>query len=361
MRAPPILALVTDAFGGQGGIAQYNRDLLTALADATGKPIVVVPRHVAEKPAVPHGVQQLYPGRGRISYSLSALTATLSQRPDWIFCGHLYMAPLGALLAKLTGAKLVVQMHGIEAWRRPSRWQRAAVEAADLVLCVSRYTRGAVLGWGAMAPERVLVVPNTVGEIFVPGDTGDLRRAWGLDGKQILLTVGRMDARERYKGHDLVIHALPYLVAAGRDVHYVIFGDGDDAPRLKLLAFDTGVAERVHFKKSAKSDLLVDAYRTADLFVMPSTGEGFGIAFLESMACGTPALGLDVAGARDALAGGELGVLVREADLSDAILRCLAHPKPDPQRLAIEARQRFGRENFTAGVRHAWDRLSEAA
>ncbi len=57
------------------------------------------------------------------------------------------MAPLAALIARLKGAKLVIQTHGIEAWPRPPRLQRAALEAADLVLCVSRYTRaGAVLG-----------------------------------------------------------------------------------------------------------------------------------------------------------------------------------------------------------------------
>ena len=64
---------------------------------------------------------------------------------------------------------MVVQMHGIEAWPRPSRLQRAATEAADLVLCVSRYIRAYVVEWAAVAPERLVVVPATVADGFTPG------------------------------------------------------------------------------------------------------------------------------------------------------------------------------------------------
>ena len=101
---------------------------------------------------------------GRVRYALKALAVSFTRPIDFVFCGHLYMAPLAAAIAWLRGAKLVIQTHGIEAWPRPSRLQRAALEAADLVLCVSRYTRAAVLRWAAIAPERVLVLPNTVEE-----------------------------------------------------------------------------------------------------------------------------------------------------------------------------------------------------
>ena len=157
------------------------------------------------------------------------------------------MAPLAWLIARLKGAKLVVQMHGIEAWPRPSRLQRAAVEAADLIMCVSRYTRACVAGWAAIAPERVVVMPNTVEDAFAPGDGSALRTALGLKDRRVLLTVGRMDSRERYKGHDRVIAAIPDLIAQGHDVVYLIIGEGDDRARLEELARETGVADRVRF------------------------------------------------------------------------------------------------------------------
>jgi phosphatidyl-myo-inositol dimannoside synthase len=354
------LALVTDAFGGRGGIAQYNRDFLQALAEGgVASSITVLPRHAPEPIAAPAAINQIPARPGRFAYAARALLAAFGGRIDVVFCGHLYMAPLAWLIARLKGAKLVVQMHGIEAWPCPSRLRRAAAEAADLVLCVSRHTRACVAGWAAIAPERIVVVSDTVADRFTPGDDRELRAALGLDGKHVLLTVSRMDARERYKGHDRVIAAIPDLVRRGHDVVYVIIGEGDDRACLEQLAQDSGVVERVRFLGGAVQQL-AEVYRMADLFVMPSTGEGFGIAFLEAMASGTPALGLAAAGACDALADGELGTtLSEEDDLPAAVARLLALPKPDPVALSQAVRARFGRPVFRSQLGMALGRLCE--
>ncbi len=357
-----MLAIVTDAFGGRGGIAQYNRDFLGALAETGAvSSITVLPRQAPDLPMLPERIAQTPARPGWIGYSVAALRTALLRPVELVFCGHLFMAPLAALITRLKGAKLIVQTHGIEAWPRPSRAQRAALEAADLVLCVSRHTRSAVLSWAAIAPERVLVVPDTVREAFTPGDGSTQRASLGLEGKRILLTVGRMDARERYKGHDRVIAAISSLVAKGHDICYLVVGEGADRIRLEALARDAGVSERVRFLGRVGLQTLVELYRMADLFVMPSTGEGFGVAFLEAMASGAPALGLDVAGARDALGDGQLGTLVAEDELPGAIACLLAAPTPDSHALAVAARARFGREMFAAGARAALNRLVEAA
>lgn len=357
-----MLALVTDAFGGRGGIAQYNRDFLGAVVNCGAvSSVTVLPRHTLELALQSASIEQLPARPGRISYTYAALTAALSRSVGIVFCGHLYLAPLASLIAWHLKARLVVQMHGLEAWPQPRLHQRTAVECADLVLCVSRYTRARVLSWAAIEPERVIVLPNTVSEAFTPGDASTLRAKWGLEGKRVLLTVGRMDTLERYKGHDLVIRALPQLVAAGHDVIYVVLGDGNDAGRLKSLALGLRVADRVRFMGAVGLETLLGAYRMADLFVMPSTGEGFGIAFIEAMACGTPALGLCVCGARDALGDGELGTIISEAELPGAIMRVLEQPTPNSDALAKSVRDRFGRELFTSNIRLAVERLWKAA
>ena len=356
------LALTTAAFGGRGGIAQYNRDFLTALAGNGGAASISVMVRQGPDPIVLSGSIEQAPARaGQLPYALTAAVAALRRPVDAVFCGHLHMAALAAAIARWNSAKLIVQMHGIEAWRPPSRLRRAAVESADLVLCVSRHTRARVLEWAAIAPERAVVLPNTVGDAFIAGEAQRLRAEMGLSGRRVLLTVGRLDARERYKGQDRVIAAMPALVAEGRDLVYLIAGEGDDEARLRHLAREAGVADRVRFLGAVEPARLASLYRLADLFVMPSTDEGFGIAYLEAMASGTPALGLAAAGAVDALADGELGTLVSESELAAAIARLLEAPGRDGAALSAAVRARFGRPAFAACLGAALGRIGLAA
>jgi phosphatidylinositol alpha-1,6-mannosyltransferase len=353
---------VTDAYGGRGGIAQYNRDFLSVLAEGgTASSIVVLPRWAPDQIASTLRLKQLSPKAGRFNYAFAALFTGLARHLDVVFCGHLHMAPLAAIITRATGAKLIVQLHGIEAWQRPTLLQRATVEAADFVLCVSRYTRARVLAWASMPPEKVLVLPDTVADIFAPGDRSLMRNELGLDGKEVVLTVGRMDFRERYKGHDRVIAALPILIAKGHDPVYLIVGEGDDQSRLERLARDAGITERVRFMGALPQERLAALYRAADLFLMPSSGEGFGIAFLEAMASGTPALGLEVGGAVDPLGDGELGTLATADALTDAVARLLAARKAPAETLSAAVRARFGRAAFAAQLRVTLERIAATA
>lgn len=374
MRRPILLALVTGAWGERGGIAQYNRDFLGALAAAFS--VRILPRHAPEVvTGPPPGAVQAHARAGRWRYALAALRDAIQQRPDIVFCGHLYMAPLAALIARLSRAQLILQTHGIEAWPRPSRLVRWTTEGADLVLAVSRYTRAQLLTWAAIEPERVVVLPNTVSERFTPGDRAAARRRFGLVDQCVLLTVGRIAASERYKGHDRVIEALRALVASGHDIVYLIAGDGDDRPRLAALARAHGVADRVRFLGNVPDEALPDLYRAADLFVMPSTGEGFGIAYVEAMACGTPAIGLGAKGDADALSpmrglqgasGADphgIGAAEIPQDLAFRIARGLAARGPgDSSLVALAVGSRFARQHFDRRARAAVDwRLASGA
>jgi phosphatidylinositol alpha-1,6-mannosyltransferase len=221
------------------------------------------------------------------------------------------MVPLAAWLAKLVGARLWVQVHGIEAWRELSFLHRRAVETAALVTSVSRYTRWRLLEWVGIDPARVKILPNTADRRFRPGPKPDyLLDRHGVRGKKVITTVSRLAGSERYKGHDRVIRILSRIRVDHPEAIYLIVGDGDDRPRLEALAEEYRVQEHVHFSGPVEGKELPDYYRLADLMVMPSTGEGFGIVFLEAMASGVDVIGGNGDGSVDALCDGALGTLV---------------------------------------------------
>jgi len=364
--AGAVLALVTDAFGGHGGIAQYNRDFVTAVARTpdVGR-VDLLPRLSPDLPgALPPKVTQHAPRRGRAAYAVAAWRLATRLQPQCVVCGHIFMAPLAWLIARATGARLVVQTHGVEAWPRPPFLTRRAVESADLIMAVSRDTRARVLDWARIAPERVRVVSNTVAEEFTPGDRRAARAQLGLADTFMLLTVGRLDRRERYKGHDRIIELLGDLARDGLNPRYVIAGDGDDRGRLEALATRLGVGGRVGFLGRTPSADLPALYRAADLFVLASTGEGFGIVLLEALASGTPALALAAGGAPDPLADGELGRLAPKAALQPVLEQAcrdrLADRMPSGEVLSGEVRRRFGRAAFDRRVQLCLEQLEAA-
>ena len=347
------LALVTDAFGSSGGIAQYNRDLIKALAEIPGADrIIVVPRlGDGNGAALPPGVRQLKAQGNRLSYSLTALRAAVMLGPfDFVFCGHLHLAPLAASLASMLGVPLWLQLHGYEAWDGMKRTERWSAERAKLITSVSRYTRRRFLSLAGVDPSCVHVLPNTVDGGLSPGAKSDvLLDRFGLRGKRILLTVSRLDPNERRKGHDRVIETLPAIVAAMPNVVYLIAGHGADRTRLETLAQSLGIADHVVFAGKVAPDELPQLYRLADLFVMPSTQEGFGIVFLEAAASGLRTIGGNADGSIDALADGAVGTAIDPNDaeaLVRAIMNGLEGGGPDPSGV-----DRFRFENFSGHVR----------
>jgi phosphatidylinositol alpha-1,6-mannosyltransferase len=343
------LALVTDAFGGRGGIAQYNRDFLSALG--TARRVEVLPHHDPEEvDAPPANVTQHRARAGRFAFVVAALQLALTCRPKIIFCGHLHLLPLAAPLARITRARLIVQLHGIEAWEPPTKLVTLCVGEATFWMAVSRYTRRRMLAWSNIDPARVRVLPNTLREGYGRSEKPQrLIERYGLEGKRVILTVGRMASTERYKGHDRIIAVLPEVLSHCPQMVYLIVGSGDDASRLEAKARQLGVENRVIFAGQVTGAELSDYFALADAFAMPSTGEGFGIVFLEAARSGLAVIGGDRDGSVDALADGAIGQLVdpgNRRQLVDAIIAALDRTaRVDP--LSVE---RFAFENFSRHV-----------
>ncbi len=349
-----ILALLTDADDAPGGIAQYNRDLLDACARSEACAAIRVCAYTRHPPRVASTrakSRYAWAGSSRARFALTSVWQARRFKPDVVLCGHLHLSPVAAVAARASGATSWLQVHGIDAWSPPEDYRLAQARRAEWITAVSRFTRLRVSEWWSGAPERLRVLPNTVHERFSPG-APDVARlsALGLRDQGYLLTVGRLASGERYKGQDRVLREWPRLSARFPDLVYAIAGDGDDAARLRAIADELGIAERVRFLGQVDGDDLVTLYRGARGFAMPSTGEGFGIAFLEAMACGTPALGLDGDGSRDPLRDGVAGIVCTESGLGEALMALLDPARPRGEDLSKATRAVFGRAPFEARV-----------
>lgn len=352
-----ILALVGDCYGAGGGIARYNQDLFEALA-AGGADLVVLPRHGDSRGlALPRGILQLPAVLGRFRYIVSALSAARRHRPfDVVFCGHVFMAPLAWGIARLLGARYWLQGHGTDIWSTRRGIVRRAIEAADLVTTVSRATRRSLLGWADLAPERARVLPDTVRDMFTPGPKSAALAARLLLGSgPILLTVGRLAASERYKGHEEIFAILPALRARFPGIVHVVAGDGDDRAHLERRARELAGPDAVRFLGFVPDEDLPDLYRLADLYVMPSTQEGFGIVYLEAAACGLRVVGGVGGGSADAIPDERIGITVDPSDgkaLEHAVVRLLDLGRSDGS--AVEP---YRRRQFAATARLLLARL----
>ena len=328
MRA---LLLATDAFGGHGGIALYNRDFLTALCSHPDfSEVIAFPRLMPGEPEpLPAKLTYVTSGLGgKLRYVRAVLGLLLvDRRFDLIVCGHLNLLPLAFLAKVLSRSPLLLAIYGIEAWRPPpSLLVRKLVRRVDAYFSISGVTRQRFLEWAAPRETEGHLLPNAIHlERFGIGPKNpELLRRYGLAGKSVLLTVGRLAAEERYKGVDEVLELMPDLPL---DISYLVVGDGKDRQRLTDKAKALGLADRVIFAGHVPEGEKADHYRIADCFVMPSRGEGFGFVFLEAMACGVPVIGSALDGSREALRDGLLGKLVdpgNRAELLAAVRQALA-------------------------------------
>jgi phosphatidyl-myo-inositol dimannoside synthase len=276
----------------------------------------------------------------KLQFVAHSARETMRFNPDLIICTHLALAPLGGLLARLRLKPYWVVVHGIEAWRPLPSWKRQALYHADRVLATSCFNREQVIRQQRLRPERTSRLPCAVDDRLLsikPDANG--RHSYLGEGRRLVLSVARLAAAERYKGHEVVLRALPSVVAQIPRLAYVIVGDGDDRPRLEELADQLQVRSNVVFTGEVTEAELAALYRFSQVFVLPartvidaseSKGEGFGIVYLEAMAFGLPVIGPNYGAPAEIIQDGETGLLVDPEDpgaVSKALLRLLSAPE----------------------------------
>ncbi|MEM9924390.1 MAG: glycosyltransferase [Cyanobacteria bacterium P01_D01_bin.50] len=289
---------------------------------------------------------------GRAKMTLALLNRLINERPDRVICGHAYLAPLVGTLCQPLGIPYTVMTHGKEVWQPLPKLIQANLQKASQIWTVSRYTREIASTRNNLNPDRIKIFPCAVnGDYFTPGEKpAHLLERYDLGGAKVLMSVTRLWSGDIYKGVDVTIRALSQIGEVFPEVKYLVIGRGDDRPRLAQLAKDLGVQQRVVFAGFVPTEELVEHYRLADAYIMPSQ-EGFGIVYLEAMACGIPVLSGDADGSADPLQDGRLGWRVPHRDRDAVAAACIEILKGDDQRcngewLRKEATELFGIKAF---------------
>lgn len=359
---------IPNLFSLKGGIQVYSTYLLTALKSILpNTPYDTFLMHDQET-QINQASENLdnakfhcagsFPSRIRISfYAAQLVSYALLQRPKLIITTHLNFTPVARLINRFLHIPYWAVAHGIDAWNITDPHLKKALQQADRILAVSHYTRDRLLNEQNLNPQKVVVLPNTFDshQFQIRPKPSALLQKYGISSEQpIILTVARLETSEKYKGYDKVLVALPIIRQAIPNVHYILVGKGGDRPRIQQLITQYQIQDCVTLAGFVPDEELVDYYNLCDVFAMPSKKEGFGIVYLEALACGKPTLGGNQDGATDALCHGTLGALVNPDDV-DEIARTLIqilqghYPNPtiyDPQLLRQKVIKIYGFEQF---------------
>mgnify|MGYP002654456953 CR=1 FL=1 len=358
MKERKVLLLLLTAFSQTGGIEKFNRALINALAN------LQVPLRFRSTVASMYddaadqqysADQPFYGSKGnRIQFVTSAFAKALQQ--DMIILGHLNLALVGVLLKFFSPKKkLVVICHGIEVFTPVSGLKKKVLQQADRILAVSTYTKNQLIEQQQLPAEKITVFPNTIDPFFqLPAAFSKpayLQKRYGIaEDEKVIFTLTRLSSQEGYKGYDTLATVLPKLVEQGVRFKYILAGKADavELARMQALIKDRKLEEHVLLPGFVADEEVIDHYLLADVFAMPSKGEGFGIVYIEAMACGLAVIAGNKDGSTEALQFGQLGTLVDPDDaeeVADALLRVLKQ-EVQPAKVQREMLECFSFERF---------------
>ena len=355
-----------DIFEFKGGIQVYSAFLLEALQNIAPDASYNVFLKHDTRALLPHPFLPetrfhfagKYPLQVRTpAYACQLLSQGLLQSPTLVIATHVNFSVAAYWLKRLGGVPYWIVAHGLESWNIERPALKKALAYADKIISVSDYTRDRLLKEQNLAPEQISLLPNTFDESsFAIADKPEyLLKRYGLQPNQpIILTVGRLDQIDRYKGYDKILRALPKIRTYFPNIHYLLVGSGSDRSRVESLIQQLDLADCVTLTGFVPDSELTDHYNLCDVFAMPSKGEGFGIVYLEALACGKATLGGNQDGALDALCHGKLGALVdpdNGSEIAHTLIQILAgdYPNPiiyQPEKLRQQTIDTFGFENF---------------
>lgn len=248
-------------------------------------------------------------------------------KSDVVILSHINLLVVGFLIKIFSPkTKLVLIAHGIEVWKTLPAWKKYIMKKCDLILPVSKFTKDTMTKLNRFPEEQFRILNNCL-DPFLPKPlyeekSKDLLKRYGFTKDNIILmTLTRLSAKEKFKGHDNVLYALKELINTYKDLRYLLVGKYDNAEkeRLDKLIKELELENIVVFAGFIPDEEIAAHYSLADIYIMPSKKEGFGIVFIEALYYGKPVIAGNKDGSVDALCNGQFGLLIDPDDQNEII------------------------------------------
>jgi glycosyltransferase involved in cell wall biosynthesis len=311
------ILIFTNNYNTIGGVQQYTKNFIKAFEELNQDFKIVLLKK-----------SNLF---YKFLFVIESFLKFIFYKPDLILCNHINFTPLAFFYKKIFKIPYGFIAYGIDVWNLKNY---SGLTNSNFIISLSQYTKNKILENNKNLKISILVINPIVDiERFKILDTKTkVFSQYNLPfNKKIILTICRLAKSEKYKGYDKVIQALPKILEQVKDAVYVLIGDGDDLVDVKKLIEELNFKEKVYLLGAIKNDFIPQILNTADIFIMPSKGEGFGIVFIEALACGVPVIAGNKDASKEALLNGELGILVdpdNVDEIAEAIIKVLKGEAP---------------------------------
>ncbi len=270
-----------------------------------------------------------------IVFFLYGIYIVKARKVDLIYSTLIDVGLSSMIISKLFGTPYFVAIHGMEVTNPrgiSKKWIQLVLRNASALTILANRQRVSLLKLG-VSDEKICLIPEgiDIDKFNLAIRHQEIVSRFDLDGKKIILTVGRLIER---KGHDMVIKSLPRVLDKVPEAIYLIVGIGAEEQNLRELGEGLGLEDKVIFAGFVPDEDVPKYYSASDVFIMPSREigekdiEGFGLVFLEANACGKPVIGGKSGGISDAVADGVSGILVDPLnvdEISQALITLLSN------------------------------------
>jgi phosphatidyl-myo-inositol dimannoside synthase len=273
-----------------------------------------------------------------------------------VILSHINLLVAAWLIKKVSpNTTIILMAHGIEVWKALSKSKLKMLGSCDRIVSVSSFTKNKIIALHQLPAEKCLVLNNCIDPFLQrPSEkkrSASLVQRYNINENDIvLLTLTRLSARDRYKGYGYVLESLVEIVSKYKNIKYILAGgyEASEKEYIDEMVAKFGLQNNVIITGFLAEEELAAHFELADIYVMPSVKEGFGIVFVEAMYYGTPVIAGNADGSTDALLQGELGLLI-EPDKPKAITEAIQ--KMIKNRKAYEPNHdllmdNFGYENY---------------